>query len=138
MLTDSIWFELSKFSTWISENATIAISCLIILIIRYNYLLQYNQTVLHWAASSGHLDIVQKLIASGADVKATNMVSVRKLVVLLWSSTLSYHTFICLLMIMLMLTKFSYHYYCCYWWWCFYHNFDHLNSYFFICYKYLY
>ena len=40
------------------------------------YFLQYGDTPIHLALSGGHVEVVEKLISSGADVNVVNKVSV--------------------------------------------------------------
>lgn len=38
------------------------------------YLFQLDRTPLHWAAANGNLDIIEKLVETGADVEAKDKV----------------------------------------------------------------
>ena len=41
----------------------------------YYFIIQWQNTPLHWAATSGHTDSVALLVDSGADINMKNIVS---------------------------------------------------------------
>jgi len=45
------------------------------------YYLQYGYTPIHLASNDGHVQVVEKLISSGADVNVVNKVSVNRVCV---------------------------------------------------------
>ena len=49
------------------------------------FVLQFQDTALHYASTGGHLPVVQALLDGGANVKAQNLVSVSS-----WSCTLMF------------------------------------------------